>query len=239
VTVTLSDGRTERADILVAADGAYSHIRQMAFGNDHHPLYAGQGVWRYTVPRPKTLDGFTIFRAEGGAASVGCLPLAEDLAYFFILESPVEPVRVREAELAARLSERLAPYSAPELVEARAMVGEDRHISFRRFDILLMPQPWHRGRIVLLGDSAHSLTPQLTSGGGMAVEDSVVLADELDGCTDIERAFTAYGQRREGRVRPIYDNSLRICELEKGHPSDATEAVTLFVESFKLLAAHY
>ncbi|WP_275949094.1 MULTISPECIES: FAD-dependent monooxygenase [Bradyrhizobium] len=48
-----------------------------------------------------------------------------------------------------------------------------------------MPAPWHRGRVVLLGDAAHSLTPQMTSGGGMAIEDALVLAQELDRNDDL------------------------------------------------------
>lgn len=237
VDVQLSSGESLRADVLVAADGVYSPLRNLVFGTEHRPFYAGQGVWRYTVPRPETLDGFTMFRGPTGGA-VGCLPLAPDTAYFFLLESSISPIRFEEAELASALAERLAPFEAPELRDAVAKIDEGRHISFRRFDILLMPQPWHRGRVVLLGDAAHSVTPQLTSGGGMAIEGAAVLAEEL-GRHEAVAALSAYGKRRAERVRTIYDNSLRICELEKDPTSDGSESVKLFVESFKLLDGPY
>lgn len=238
VTMRLSDGVTGRADLLVAADGAYSQIRKRVFGEDHRPAYAGQGVWRYTVPRPESLKGFTIYRTDDGV-SLGCLPLAPDLAYYFFLESSEEPKRFEEGELVGAMAERLARFDAPELREARERIGEGRHISFRRFDILLMPQPWHLGRVVLIGDAAHSLTPQLTSGAGMAVEDSVVLADCLAKADTVADALAAYGRRREARVKPIYENSLRICEMEKAYSPDKSEAVRLFVDSFKLLKSDY
>jgi len=238
VIVTLSDGRTEEVDVVVAADGVYSKVRRLVFGDAHQPRYAGQGVWRYTVPRPESLDGFTLFRTSGGD-TVGCLPLAADLCYYFYLETSPEKLRFDEDALPDALAARLAPFEAPEVREAVAMIHDGRHISFRPFDILLMPPPWHKGRVALLGDAAHSLTPQLTSGGGMAIEDAVVLAEELERGPDIDAALQAYGRRREGRVGTIYANSLRICELEMGKSPDGTEGTGLMVESFKLLATPY
>lgn len=238
VRVVLSNGHAQDFDLVVAADGVYSAIRRQVFGDEHQPRYAGQGVWRYTVPRPATIDGFTLFRTENGE-TVGCLPLAPDLCYYFYLESTPEKLRFEPHELPDALAARLSVFDAPELREAAGLIHEGRHISFRPFDILLMPQPWYKGRVVLLGDAAHSLTPQLTSGGGMAIEDAVVLAQELDRETDIDAALQAYCRRREQRVEAIFSNSLRICELEKGKSPDGAEGTQLMVESFKLLAAPY
>lgn len=238
VIVTLSDGQTAKVDVVAAADGVYSPTRRLVFGDEHCPYFAGQGVWRYTVPRPQTLDGFKVFRSPSGL-SVGALPLAEDLAYYFILESSEQSLRFNEAELPYAFAKLLAEFEAPEIQETMEGVHQGRHISYRSFDILLMPQPWHRGHVVLVGDSAHSLTPQLTSGGGMAIEDAVVLADELERNEEVEAALSAYGKRREHRVRPIYENSLRICEIEKSRPTDTSEGVRIFVDSFKLLADPY
>lgn len=239
VEVQLSDGRIERADLLVGADGVYSQIRGMVFGEQYKPHYAGQGVWRYTAPRPSTLDGFTLFHSPAGNA-VGFLPLAPDLCYYFYLETSEEPVRFKREELANAFAQRLEPFDAPEIREALALIPEGRHISYRPFDILLMPQPWHKGRVVLLGDAAHSVTPQLTSGGGMAIEDAVVLTEELVGHASVTEALAAYCARREDRVRMVYENSYRICDIEKRKSSeDGLEGTQLMVESFKLLAQPY
>lgn len=238
VTAELTDGTSERADLLIAADGAYSQIRGMVFGEEHKPFYAGQGVWRFTVPRPKTLDGFTMFRTAKGE-SVGFLPLAADIAYYFYLETSEQPLRVPRDKAADMLMERLSVFNVPEVRDVLPLMHEGWHVSYRPFDILLMPAPWHRGRVVLLGDAAHSLTPQLTSGGGMAIEDAVVLADELGNRDSIDDALAAYSARRQERVKVVYDNSYRICELEKGRSTDGAEGTRVMVESFQFLAGAY
>lgn len=239
VEVELSDGRTEKADILVGADGVYSQVRSMVFGEQHKPLYAGQCAWRYTAPRAKTIEGFTLFHLPDGGA-VGCLPLASDICYYFVLDTCDDPIRYDGADLVSGLAAHLGQYDAPEIRDVLALIHEGRHISYRPFDILLMPQPWHMGRVVLVGDSAHSLTPQLTSGGGMAVEGAIVLVEELDRHGSVAEALAAYSARRESRVRPVYENSYRICEIEKRKSSvDGMAGTQLMVESFKFLTTPY
>ena len=238
VSVELSNGEVDRADLLIAADGVYSQIRDMVFGEEHQPFYAGQGVWRFTVPRPKTLDGFTLFRTPKGE-SVGFLPLAPDIAYYFYLETTEQPLRVPPGKAAEMLTERLSVFEVPEVRELLPLMHEGWHVSYRPFDILLVPAPWHRGRVVLLGDAAHSLTPQLTSGGGMAIEDAVVLAEELRNSDTVDAALAAYSARREERVKVVYDNSYRICEIEKARSSDGAEGTRILVESFQYLAGPY
>lgn len=238
VTVELTDGTTDRGDLLIAADGVYSQIRSMVFGEKHKPSYAGQGVWRFTVPRPKSLDGFTMFRTAKGE-SVGFLPLAPEIAYYFYLESTEQPLRVPAGKEADMLTERLAAFEVPEVHDLLPLMHEGWHVSYRPFDILLMPAPWHRGRVVLLGDTAHSLTPQLTSGGGMAIEDAVVLAEELRNRDTVDAALAAYSTRRQERVKVVYDNSYRICEIEKAKSSDGAEGTRILIESFQYLATPY
>lgn len=238
VTAELTNGVRDRGDVVVSADGAYSQIRRMVFGDEHKLEYAGQGVWRFTVPRPKTLDGFTMFRNPDGK-STGFLPLAPDLAYYFLLESTAEPLRVPADKAADMLSERLSVFEVPEIRDLLPLMYEGWHVSYRPFDVLLMPAPWHKGRVVLLGDAAHSLTPQLTSGGGMAIEDAVVLAQELRDHDDVDDALNAYSVRRQERCGIVYRNSRRICDIEKEGSKDGAEGTRIMVDSFKLLAEDY
>eukprot|EP01013_Petalomonas_cantuscygni_P016875 TRINITY_DN33944_c0_g1_i1.p1 TRINITY_DN33944_c0_g1~~TRINITY_DN33944_c0_g1_i1.p1 ORF type:complete len:379 (-),score=5.49 TRINITY_DN33944_c0_g1_i1:269-1405(-) len=238
VTVELSDETTDKASFLIAADGAYSQIRQMVFGDKHKPFYAGQGAWRFTIPRPKTLDGFTMFRTSDGV-SLGFLPLAPDIAYYFYLETTEKPLRVPPDEAIDMLAKRLSVYDVPEVRELVPLMREGWHVSYRPFDILLMPKPWNRGRVVLLGDAAHSLTPQLTSGGGMAIEDAVVLADEIAKRDSVQSALQAYSARRYDRVQKVYESSLRICEIEKGRSNNGAEGTQVLIEGLQHLAARY
>ena len=82
--------------------------------------------------------------------------------------------------------------------------------------IFLGDQPWHKGRVVLLGDAVHASTPHLAQGAGMAIEDALVLADELEAAPTPEAAFEAYRARRFKRVEHVAVNSIKIGEMQMG-----------------------
>src|SRR5882762_5393901 len=62
-------------------------------------------------------------------------------------------------------------------------------VNYRPLEILLQPAPWHRGHVVLIGDAAHATTPHLASGAGMAIEDGIVLAEEIAAQPHLELAL--------------------------------------------------
>jgi 2-polyprenyl-6-methoxyphenol hydroxylase-like FAD-dependent oxidoreductase len=70
---------------------------------------------------------------------------------------------------------------------------------------------WYQGRIILIGDAAHATTPHLGQGAGMAIEDSLVLAETLADESTVVQAFAAFMQRREARCRYIVEKSVAIC----------------------------
>jgi 2-polyprenyl-6-methoxyphenol hydroxylase-like FAD-dependent oxidoreductase len=84
---------------------------------------------------------------------------------------------------------------------------------------LLAPLPWHRGRVVLIGDAVHASTPQLAMGAGLAIEDSLVLAELLDTAGTLEEALHGFGNRRFARCRMVVENSLQLGLWEQ-HPDD-------------------
>lgn len=233
--VELSTGETIETPLIVAADGAYSSTRRMAFGDAYQPIYSGQGVWRYTTPRAETMDGLVFYRSPHGAV-LGGIPLSREACYYFILENARERPRFDEASFPILFKERMMPFSAPEVTAAAALIDADSAINFRPLDALLMPAPWYQGRVVLLGDAAHSLTPQLTSGGGMAIEDALVLAHEVSRTSDIGDALQAYDRRRIPRVRGIYETSLAICKIEQAGQQTSDRSMALLRKGHELLA---
>ena len=78
----------------------------------------------------------------------------------------------------------------------------------------MMPKPWHQERTVLIGDAAHATTPHLASGAGLAVEDAIVLAEELERAKSCEEALHRFTERRYDRCRLVVENSVRLGELE-------------------------
>ncbi|MCG4454915.1 FAD-dependent monooxygenase [Pseudomonas sp. MMS21-TM103] len=215
VEVRFSDGREGIYDLVVAADGAYSKLREQVFGVDCGPRFAGQSVWRFNAPRPDQVDAFCLYRSASGR-TVGSFPTSKDSCYIFFLENSQEPLRIPEGEAHLLIRERLAEYTAPTIRESLELVTDAKQIIFRPLDITLVPAPWHLGRVVLLGDAAHAPTPHMTSGGGMAIEDAVVLAECVASTNSAREALEAYSDRRYDRVKTIYDASMQLCRYEQG-----------------------
>lgn len=236
VDLTLSTGQRLSTDLVVGADGVYSATRSAIFGDAFTPAYCGQGGIRYTAPRPPEMDGVTFYRSQAGAV-VGAIPLSFEHCYYFVLESGERLGFLDHGQVAAIWKKRMEPFTAPELVRTAEEADGNMSISYRPFDVLMMPLPWHRGRVVLIGDAVHSMSPQLTSGGGMAIEDAVVLAEMLDGAASIDSALAAFEARREPRVRPILETSLGICRIEqKPSPEGHQKGMDLLRKGLQLLA---
>lgn len=238
VRVRLSTGEVAQADLLVAADGVYSKTREMIFGADAKPKYCGQGGWRYTAKRPDSLYGITFYRAPSGHV-LGGIPLSQTHCYYFILENEREVTRKPKERLAEMFREKMSEFTAPELVSAANDINADSHISYRPFDVMLMSEPWYKGRVVLIGDAAHSLSPQLTSGGGMAIEDAVVLADEISKGDDAPGTLASFMRRRFERASAIYQTSFSICLNEQKPAPDDQLAMDLLKQGHTILAAPF
>ena len=73
---------------------------------------------------------------------------------------------------------------------------------------------------MLIGDAAHATTPHIAYGAGMAIEDSVVLAQELSRSDSVETAFDAFMARRFDRCKLVVETSLQLSEWEFDPPGD-------------------
>jgi len=87
---------------------------------------------------------------------------------------------------------------------------------------------------VLIGDAAHATTPHLASGAGMAIEDGIVLAEEIAAQPDLERALERFMARRFERCRLVIQNSVQLGQIETTHGS-TTEHTRLMSEALGAL----
>jgi 2-polyprenyl-6-methoxyphenol hydroxylase-like FAD-dependent oxidoreductase len=234
--VTFSDGGEDAYDLVVGADGIHSTVRRLVFEDAPEPEYTGQIVWRYNVPRPEGLETLDMFVGANGKA--GFVPLARDLMYILYIEAvPAEEVKLDDERLADIFRERLAEFGGP-VAEIR-----DRHLTdpanvvVRPVESLLVPAPWHRGRVVLVGDAAHATSPHVGQGGAMAIEDAIVLAEEVM-TGDLKSALGRYVERRFPRCEEIWriSRQIGIWEIEHTPPPEA-DFVGLTMRSVELTAA--
>jgi 2-polyprenyl-6-methoxyphenol hydroxylase-like FAD-dependent oxidoreductase len=211
LTARLSDGTVRTVDYLVGADGVRSRTREL-LGLAGEPWYTGQMVWRALVDRPAWAADVHTF--GGAAGTTGVIPISPTQAYVFLTEARDVPGEVPEEELATRMRELLAPFGG-RFAAVRDTITAPDQVVRRPILALLVEGPWHAGRGVLVGDAAHSPSPQMVSGAALAIEDAVVLADEVARHDDLEAAFTTYEDRRRDRVRALLETSLEIGRRER------------------------
>lgn len=212
VTATFTDGTEGRFDLMIGADGLYSETRKALFPDAPEPTFTGQAVWRYNFPRPADVEGL---HAYTGRIGVGLVPLSRELMYMYVTSpepgNPWLPLEGRAAAMRKRLEG-----TAPRLAEFAEQVTDDAAVVYKPLETIFLYGPWHKGRVVLIGDAAHATTPHLGQGAGMAIEDSVVLAEELAQNDEPEAAFEAFRARRYDRCKFIVENSIAVGEYQLG-----------------------
>ena len=212
VDVAFTDGQRRRYDLVIGADGLYSKVREAVFPDAPKPRYTGQAVWRAVLPRPPEVATATMWL--GPQVKPGVNPVSKTEMYLFVTEPRPTNEHVEPASFADHLRALLAPFPAPTLQAIRAQINADSQIVYRPLEGLLMPQPWSRGRVVLIGDTVHATTPHLASGACIGIEDALVLADELGRGVDVGTALGAFQARRWQRCRMVVENSMRLGEIE-------------------------
>ena len=208
VRVAFADGSDVRGDALIGCDGLYSVVRGELFGPGEL-RYAGYTTWR-GVAQDVDVPGSAIGEYWGAGERFGVVPIGFGETYWFaVAEAPVDGSDGPDPK--AELLERFEgwPRPAPQLVEATP----DNDII--RTDIFDRPtlESWTDGRITLLGDAAHPMTPDLGQGAGQAIEDAVVLAEVLADADDMEAGLKAYEQARLERANWFVERSRKMGRL--------------------------
>jgi 2-polyprenyl-6-methoxyphenol hydroxylase-like FAD-dependent oxidoreductase len=235
VEVEFTDGTRDSYDLVVGADGWRSSVRRMLLGDSApEPEFLGLWVWRALVDRPKAITGLSQFYGHGH--KTGFTPLTPDEMYMFL----VEPNQTRdlppEADRPAIMRELLSDFGGI-VAEVRETIVRPDQVDVRPLDALILPSPWHRGRVALIGDAAHATTPQLAMGGAIALEDAIVMAEELADGSSLPEALDSFMARRFDRCKLVVDNSVQLAEWEKNADEHSEEAARLQTDSFTQLAA--
>ncbi len=230
VETAFSDGSSDRYDMVIGADGLYSTTRQAIFPNAPAPEFTGQSVWRYNFKRT---DDVVSLCAYEGRIGVGLVPLSATLMYMYVTTPEPGNPRYPLAGLAGAMRSKLSGQS-PKIAALAEQITQDEEVVYKPLEWVFLEGDWHKGRIGLLGDAAHATTPHLGQGAGMAIEDSIVLAEELERAASVEAAFRAFRDRRYERCRYVVEASraIGLGQIGKGPPVEqgpATHAMTQFV----------
>jgi 2-polyprenyl-6-methoxyphenol hydroxylase-like FAD-dependent oxidoreductase len=205
VEVTLASGPAGRYDLVVGADGIRSAIRGL-IGIDVPPRPTGMGIWRAFGPRPASITHTDL--CYGGPSYIaGYTPTGADSLYAFIVEDFRDHSGLTPEERLATLRRLAGAYHGP-WDEIRPTLDDPSRVNYTRFETHIVPAPWHRGRVVLVGDAAHSCPPTLAQGGAQALEDAAVLAELLLARTGVDDdLWTEFTARRHDRARTVVEAS--------------------------------
>ena len=221
IEATFSDRSTAKYDLLVAADGIHSTVRDLAFPPSP-PRYVGQLYWRTCIPNPGDITTWTVMRAQG--RFLGFIPVGGEIAYCFSQVATPEPFEDPVAGRRSRLQERFADFGGLAR-DALPRLGADESIHFGSAEEIARDQ-WRVGRVLLIGDAAHACSPIIGQGGAMAMEDAVVLGDVLLSATTLDQGLEDFVVRREPRVRWVRERThlairsmANVAQLERADPS--------------------
>jgi 2-polyprenyl-6-methoxyphenol hydroxylase-like FAD-dependent oxidoreductase len=190
VTVRLANGREERADFLVGADGIWSKTRIALLG-DGEPHYSGYLTSRAVVEFDQALMPPGLFRQFWGRGQVFIAYRVADGRLYWVAATKLDDNGALDRQA---LLERYRTFADPvsAIIEATpdevilAVDAKDRQPVKR----------WGDGRVTLLGDAAHPMSPTQGQGACQAIEDAVVLGKSLAHGGDVVQALRTYEERR-------------------------------------------
>jgi len=236
VQVEFNDGSEGTYDLVVGADGIHSQLRSHLFGAQYQPRFTGQGTWRYSVRRPPEVNYSFFCMGEGlPFGKCGFIPLTRETGYVWLVQSePGNPRHAADA-LADIFRDRLKACTGI-MAAMRDQITDSSRVVYRPLEALLLPQPWYRGRILLIGDAAHATTPHLGQGSAQAVEDAAVLGELLAREAPLPQLLEEFMQRRFERCRFIVESSLQLGEWEQT-PVSTADPVGLTARMLETVAA--
>jgi 2-polyprenyl-6-methoxyphenol hydroxylase-like FAD-dependent oxidoreductase len=210
VTVRFSDGTEGRYDLVIAADGVNSATRAM-IGISDKPEPTGMAIWRVATHRPEGVERSDL--SYGGPCYIaGYCPTSQNTIYAYLVEANRDRTAIDPASYAEEMRRLAAGYGGvwPEIA---ASITDPTKVHYTWFTRLLVEGAWHRGRVVLIGDAAHSCPPTLAQGAAMSLEDASVLAEMLSDQQDwssLDALLTGFYERRIHRVRTVVEASVQL-----------------------------
>ncbi|PPF89609.1 2-polyprenyl-6-methoxyphenol hydroxylase [Subtercola sp. Z020] len=214
-------------DLLIGADGVHSSVRDM-IGIDTKPERTGMGIWRAFVSRPAEVEHSELY--YGGPAYIaGYTPTGENTMYAFLVEASQDRAGISSEEAARIMHEQSLAYQGPWESIRHDLEGPDARVNYTWFTSHIVPAPWNRGRVVIIGDAAHSCPPTIAQGAAQALEDASVLSELLVAADVLDESlWNTFHARRLPRAQAVVEASVQLGTWQLEHDRDADAPGLIF-----------
>ena len=224
VRVSFADGSEIQTELLVGADGTHSITRAYVLDETVERRYAGYVNWNGLVEISAELapaDQWTTFVGEGKRASL--MPVADNRFYFFF----DVPLPIGLANDRSQYKTLLKEYFNGWCPQVQALIealDEQRTNRVEIHDIEPFAD-FYKGNVVIVGDAAHSTTPDIGQGGCQAMEDAIYLARALQINTlGLQDALKRYQNKRNERANELVMRARKRCDVTHMKDKDVTMA---------------
>ena len=213
VQVTFADGSEIKTELLVGADGTHSMTRAHVLGEQVERRYAGYVNWNGLVEISEELapaDQWTTFVAEGKRASL--MPVANNRFYFFF-DVPLDVGLDNDRSQYQNLLKDYFDGWCPQVQHLIEQIDPQKTNRVEIHDIEPFAD-FYKGRVVIVGDAAHSTTPDIGQGGCQAMEDAIYLARALQINTlGLYDALKRYQNKRNERTAEMVIRARKRCDV--------------------------
>jgi 2-polyprenyl-6-methoxyphenol hydroxylase-like FAD-dependent oxidoreductase len=167
---------------------------------------------------------------HGPRYKAGYAPISAGQCYAYLLDTDGTLRDFGDRPAWELMYERSAGYGGT-WGKLRETIGPESNVSHTRIEWLLVPDPWFRGRAIVIGDAAHACPPLIAQGAAMCAEDAVVLAELVTSDQPLETALPAFMARRLDRVELVVRNSMRLVRWEMNLEPHTEEDVAAAMSS--------
>lgn len=192
--VYFEDGSMAEYDLVIGADGVNSAVRALAFPQAAAPEYVGNVSWRFIVPNTCSIDEWSVML--GPDRSLLAKPISETELYIYA-DISADRTEILDYSFETPLLPMFESISGP--LRPALELAREANIHFGEL-VRLKMENWYRDRVALVGDAAHASPPSMAQGACLAIEDGLVLAEELATAPSINIALHRYQSRQKVRA---------------------------------------
>lgn len=232
VTVLVNGAPVGDYDLLIGADGLNSQVRSL-IGIETTPEPFGMGIWRSFVSRPAEVERSELY--YGGPVYIaGYTPTGDDTMYAFLVEKAQDRTGLSDEEAARIMVEESRAYDGP-WNQVRADLEAGAPANYTWFTKHIVPAPWNRDRVVIIGDAAHSCPPTIAQGAAQALEDALVLTELLVARDSLDDAlWHEFHARRIPRATAVVEASAQLGQWQIDGNRDADAGGLIFGIAMKM-----